>query len=566
MSAQLEQAIAHMERGEISQAQRLVDNELSANPLDADAWHLRGLLALRSAKLDDAVASLGRAINFKPDNASIYVNYAAALNSRSQYEEACNAARRAMKLDAASAQARYQLGLALTGLSDHVQAAAALTEATELQPGWLAAREALSNCLFQSGEHDRAFAIAQETLRINPDAPISRRVVADYLTRHLRYEEALEEYQKALLQDPNNPLVHNNYALLLVRMGMDDESLKHYEKAVSLSPDLRTAREGYAFSMLARGEFEKGWPHYIGRGKPGGALFIARPGPPTATAFSDLHGKRVLTWLDQGVGDQVLFLSLVPDFASACAELTVECEPRLVPLVARSFPNVGVRATARDLPHPGDDRFDYQIYIPDAARWFRRSFSDFPRHHGYLKADGARISAFRKRYKSMGRDRPVIGISWRTATIAKVHVQKTLQLKDWGPILKEREATFVNLQYGDCRSEIHEASDALNAPIYCDEKIDSMEDLDAFAAQVAAMDLVITTSNATAHVAGSLNVPVWTLVPRGFGAMWHWFLAREDSPWYPSMSILRQPARGDWASVLNQAATKLTDFLMARQK
>jgi hypothetical protein len=75
------------------------------------------------------------------------------------------------------------------------------------------------------------------------------------------------------------------------------------------------------------------------------------------------------------------------------------------------------------------------------------------------------------------------------------------------------------------------------------------------------MDLVITTSNATAHVAGCQNVPVWTMVPKGFGAIWHWFMDREDSPWYPSMRLLRQSDRGDWQPVLNRASFMLTDFI-----
>jgi ADP-heptose:LPS heptosyltransferase len=132
---------------------------------------------------------------------------------------------------------------------------------------------------------------------------------------------------------------------------------------------------------------------------------------------------------------------------------------------------------------------------------------------------------------------------------------------DWGPLLTARDAMFVKLQYGDLKREVADACRELGVTIIDDPNVDAVADIDAFAAQVAAMDLVITTSNATAHMAGSLNVPVWTLVPTGYGSMWHWFRNRDDSPWYPSMRLFRQPDRSAWGPVLHEAAASLTCFL-----
>jgi len=98
---------------------------------------------------------------------------------------------------------------------------------------------------------------------------------------------------------------------------------------------------------------------------------------------------------------------------------------------------------------------------------------------------------------------------------------------------------FVNLQYGDCTQEIAEVRDKLGVEIHQDPEIDALTDVDGFFAQVAAMDLVISTSNTAVHVAGSMNIPTWLLLPHGRGALWYWFLRREDSPWYPSVRILR---------------------------
>jgi ADP-heptose:LPS heptosyltransferase len=266
--------------------------------------------------------------------------------------------------------------------------------------------------------------------------------------------------------------------------------------------------------------------------------------------------------MDQGIGDQILFSSLIPDLIRTGADLTIECDTRLIPLLKRSFPQLPTRPL-NDAPTAADnDGFAHQVYVPDSARWLRTSFDDFPRLTGYLKADPQLTHKLRADYLRRSEGRPIIGISWRTAANTKISDHKTIELEAWAPLLAQ-QAMFVSLQYGDCRYEIGNAVRKLGRPLVVDDSVDAVKDMDACAAQVAAMDLVITTSNATAHVAGSLNVPVWTLVPKGYGFMWHWFLNRDDSPWYPSMRLLRQNKQGDWGPVLDRAAAMLASFIAA---
>ena len=128
------------------------------------------------------------------------------------------------------------------------------------------------------------------------------------------------------------------------------------------------------------------------------------------------------------------------------------------------------------------------------------------------------------------------------------------------------ETTFVSLQYGDHSSEIREVESELGLKIIQDPSIDPLQELDGFAAQVAAMDLVITTSNTTAHVAGALGVPVWTLVPRlGSGALlWYWFRSGSTSPWYDSMTLFRQTRWHDWTDVIKQVVSDMQPFRIPR--
>jgi hypothetical protein len=122
------------------------------------------------------------------------------------------------------------------------------------------------------------------------------------------------------------------------------------------------------------------------------------------------------------------------------------------------------------------------------------------------------------------------------------------------------DALFVSLQYGRIEKELSDVRSAMGWDIYSDPEIDPLLDPDASAAQISAMDLVLTTSNTTAHFAGALHVPVWVFAPLGPGALWYWFTEGATSPWYPSMRLIRQRRPGQWADVIQEAARGLRDW------
>ena len=152
-----------------------------------------------------------------------------------------------------------------------------------------------------------------------------------------------------------------------------------------------------------------------------------------------------------------------------------------------------------------------------------------------------------------------IGLSWRSGN-PRFGTAKSLALTDFEPVLETPNSVFIDLQYGDTTDERGALERSCGRTLHHDTDIDSLADLDAFAAQVAAMDLVITASNTTAHMAGALGVPCWVLVPTGPGLLWYWFLDRSASPWYPSPRLFRQAAPGDWAPVVQQVNAALADF------
>jgi ADP-heptose:LPS heptosyltransferase len=136
----------------------------------------------------------------------------------------------------------------------------------------------------------------------------------------------------------------------------------------------------------------------------------------------------------------------------------------------------------------------------------------------------------------------------------------------WDDILRVPGITFVSLQYGPHSTDIEAARKRTGANIVIDSTIDSSGDLDGFAAQVAAMDLVISVSNTTVHMAGALARPVWVLTPTGPGAHWYWFRERADSPWYPAARLFRQDTRGSWEEPVAAVTRELQQWALNQGK
>ena len=168
--------------------------------------------------------------------------------------------------------------------------------------------------------------------------------------------------------------------------------------------------------------------------------------------------------------------------------------------------------------------------------------------------------SFKKKYKALAEDKLLVGISWRSSRIGpKRAMLKSTDLRQWISLLSEKNCCFINLQYGNVRKEIDQFTAETNIRIYDDEEVDSLQSLDDFAAQIASLDLIISTSNTAVHVAGALGKPVWNLlssVPD-----WRWMIGRQDSPWYPTMKLFRQQQINDWDGVFQQVTISLKEFL-----
>lgn len=338
-------------------------------------------------------------------------------------------------------------------------------------------------------------------------------------------------------------------------------------QAAAAAPRSAVLRMQNGLYNLKFGNLKAGWPEYGERLR--ADPYIARYADQNFPLWQgqDLAGKTLFLWREQGVGDEILFQSCLNDFLDGPAKDAVvfmTTQRKLAKLVARSFPRAGVIPLGPGAALHGP--VDYQLPIGDLPALCRNAFADFPRTlsmtpgagvGGYLKPDPARVARYRAIYRAAAADvmpgaTILVGVAWRSkhadvsqAKHAETFARKSATVDAMLDVLRDVAPGVlpVSVQYGEV--------DDLKAccegrKIILDSSVDTLGDIDDAAAQIAAMDLVVTTSNTCAHLAGALGVPCFVALPALADAHWYWFADRADSPWYPSLRLFRAATPADW--------------------
>ncbi|MBX7198071.1 MAG: tetratricopeptide repeat protein [Rhodospirillaceae bacterium] len=370
---------------------------------------------------------------------------------------------------------------------------------------------------------------------------------------------AIPAFAAALTLEPANQLFRYNLASALDRAGRPADAVAHFKEMLAREPGHLQALLGRASALFALGRWDEAWADYAHRHRqhwPEGR----RPLPSPPWCGEPLAGRKLLLAYEQGLGEQIMFASHIPELRALGASLVVECEARLVPLFARSFPEVTVVPWQEPWRGEVTTGIDFHVTIADAARRLRRGTPGTPAVTGYLKADPLRAAALRARYGALAAGRRIVGLSWHSAGV-NYGTQKSMPLAALKPLLARDDLFCVSLQYGAVPD---------TAGLHVDVGIDATNDLDAAAAQAMAMDEVITVSNTTAHMAAALGKPVKLMLPKAAGRIWYWFSghagearATQDRasgaahPWYTTLRFYVQGRQGVWDDVVAQVSADL---------
>jgi Tfp pilus assembly protein PilF len=403
---------------------------------------------------------------------------------------------------------------------------------------------------YEAGRCEDAAKMIREAIAINQRGAAYHSNLGTVLQAQGKLDEAAISYERALALRPDLAEVHTNLGNVLQAQNRLDEGVACHERALALKPQLGEARYNLGLAQLLKGDFTSGWYNFERRWQSKDFVTSRRSYPQPLWRGENLASGRLLIWGEQGVGDEIMFAGLIPDVIRTGNRCLLDCDARLKPLFTRSFPGVDV-VDGNDPGHSPER--DIAAHLPSGSLpgLFRASHAAFATTKSpYLVADPVARERFRARYTD---GRRLVGLAWYTKSRSK-GCYRSIDLSLFASLFARPDIRWVSLQYG-AHNQLEKQAAAAGAPILIDRSVDQFSNIDVFAAQIAAMDMVVTIDNSTAHLAGALGVPAFVLLP--FVSDWRWLQAREDSPWYPTLRLFRQPKVDDWQSVMQRVQSAL---------
>lgn len=514
----------------------------------------QGAALAAAGRLEEAVAALGHALDHRPDYAEALLLQGSVFFKLDRHEDAIDSLLLATHLKPAPADAYFQLGLIEVARDRREDAERWFHGAVERDPRHAKAHNALGAVLTRRNAFEEAAEIFQRAIAADPDlAPAHSNLGCMLITRLDRFEEGARHVETAWRLNPEDPDVICNKAMLLLYQGKLSEAVELFDRLIETGVNTDLARLNRGLARLKQGDFARGWADYEAR-KRTSWEYVQREFPFPEWRGEPLAGRSILVLAEQGLGDQIMFASCIPDLMGLAGQTVIECPSKLAPLFRRSFPDATVSGIhGQDgLRRNGLPLADFHVAMGSLPLHFRRSLDEYPVHDGYFRPDPGRVADWRGRLAALpGTLR--VGISWRGGAKSSRQSVRSIPLGDWMPVLKRGEASFISLQYTDCRDEIHRVEREHGVRIHHWQ--DAIDDYDETAALVCALDLVISVQTALVHLAGALGKPVWVMVPGV--SEWRYLQSGERMPWYPSARLFRQARGGGWTPVIEEIARRL---------
>ena len=505
----LQRAIAAYQSGNAAEAERLCEAVLGADARNADAVNLLGAIEMGRGNANAALGHFTRAAQLQPRFADSHSNRGVALQALERWEEALACFRRALEIDPRHVDALYNRGVVLG-----------------LLKRW---NEALDS-------YDRV-------LRASPGNARAWNNRGNVLQELDRWPEALQSYERALQLRGEHPELLVNRGIALLELARTRDALASFERAAALDPGFREAQWCRSMTYLTLGDLARGWPLYEWRWQRKDAAPRRHAAAPLWRGEAPA-GKTLLLHAEEGYGDAIHMARFAPIVEARGARVLLEVYAPLARLMTALSPSIEVFAHGAALP-----AFDAQCPLGSIPGALGTTLDTIP-GAAYLRAFPSDVDAWAARLGERSRRR--IGLAWSGNAAFERDRQRSLAFERLLPLLgADPDAEFHCVQK-DLRP-------ADRAAIERDGRVriwsDAFSDFAETAGLIANLDLVISVDTSVAHLSAAMGKPTWILL--ALIADQRWLLERTDSPWYPSARLFRQRARGDWNSVIAEAAEAL---------
>jgi tetratricopeptide (TPR) repeat protein len=545
-------------------------------PPDADTQLNRGNVLQRLGRLEEALAAYDLASQYRNGYPQALYNKGIALQALFRPLEALAAYDAALALDPSHYEASCNRGNALHELGRDEEALGACTYTLRIRPGFLPALANRANILLQMGRAEEAVLSCDEVLRqtrahpqclcirgaalqkcgrleealatleeaisLNPNAPEAWVNEGNVLQELNRHREAIPCYQQALRLKSHYAEALSGRGVALKELGRIDEALASFEAALKIKPDYPDARNNRAGVLLLKGSLREGFADFESRWD--------RTNAPTKTLLSDLPqwdgqeltGRKILVWDEQGLGDLIQFSRYLLSLVAAGADVILLCRKNMHRLLT-SLP-APIRLVDTANPH---ESFDFQCALMSLPYGFRTSLDTIPAPTPYLRPDPNLVAKWADRIGARGFR---IGIAWHGNKF--VNLQRSIPLACFARLAAIAGVRLLSLMKDQAQIDVESPGGRLTIEHMGDDFDQGPGSFMDCAAVMENCELIVTSDTSIAHLAGALGRPVFVAlksVPD-----WRWLLDRDDCPWYPSMRLFRQAAKGDWDSVFKKIA------------
>lgn len=509
--AKFHEALLLHQQGKLLKAQALYEDILKLQPRHFDSLHLLGVIACQTNNLPKGLELIGQAIALNPENPVFYSNQGNTFQALMQFESAI----------------------------------ASYNQAITLNPDYAEAYNNRGSAFQKIKQFDNAIENYNRTISLKPDYADAYYNRGSALQELKRFAEAVRSYDRAIALNPDFTDAYYNRGNALKELKLLEDAVKSYDQAIALNPDHAEAYLNKSLTFLLGGDYDNGWALYEWRWKQEKSPSIQKRNftQPLWIGKESLIDKTIVLHSEQGFGDTIQFCRYSKSVAELGARVIMEVEQPLVRLL-QDLPGVSdVLAKGSSIPP-----FDYHCPLLTLPLVFRTNIQSIPYAEKYLRSNTSKRSYWASKLGDI--KKPLVGLVWSGSPMNKNDNNRSIFLAELIQNLPsycqyislQKEVKDIDKKTLERNSSIRHFGDELN-------------DFADTAALCELMDIVISVDTAIAHLSGALGKETWVLLP--FSPDWRWLLDRNDSPWYRSVKLYRQPAIGDWDSVLSDVSDEL---------
>jgi tetratricopeptide (TPR) repeat protein len=544
-------------QGKRDEAAAALERNAARYPGHLETLRLLGVLALSSGRAEAAACWLERAAEVAPEDAGLQSNLGLAYARVGRLDEAIDVLQLALHYDPKLAAAYFNLGIAYTERKRWSDAADSLRDATVLSPEDAHAAAALGRVLQELDRLEEAEAAFKRATVLDPSAPNAWTALGQVYRDLGEYPRARAAFEKALEIDGDYVDARVYLGLIALDELNPHRAIECFDQALARGPN-DLALWNITCARLLCGDWQRAWEFYELRWRSPDA--VQRPFHFPTWDGSDLSGKTLLVYAEQGLGDEIMFASCYRELLVRVKHLVIECSPKLEKLLRRSFPQASVFGRDKQAPVDWLDsapKIDLQAACGTVASILRRSAANFPQQRGYLSADAGRVAYWRGRLAALGQGLK-IGISWRGGSARTRARLRSVALADWQPLFALPNVFFISLQYhADAATELDAFAARYGIRIFHWQE--AIDDYDETAALATAVDSIASVCTAIVHLGGALGRPIHALVPAS--PEWRYGLDGETMQWYPTVRLFRQARPGEWSHVVDRLRDDLIEAL-----